>query len=297
MPATSLAWTAVQHAADSLLAQGIFALRNRPYAPGRAAGTSAPGNYLISLDGRPLYVGEGIDLAARLRQQFNARTSTFYKNYLKSGDSDPRPITDFALQFMTTRFGRKEIEDFGIANIPAPLNRFQLDKRAVRSPASTSDEWDRLQAAVPDLLSEAVSHFWNLQPSRLMDAEVPSAPGVYALWQDSPRRVLYIGESSDLSERHQTHCKHTYFSALRRNIGTNLLGFSLHEVRGKRRYFTEDEERQLNAFLGGCLYQSMAVTLGRLELEEHLIARDVPPANRKVSARPEALAGQDKETT
>lgn len=278
-------WTTIQNAADALLAQGVFSLRNGLQTSPSRVGVAAPGNYLISLDGTPRYIGEAHDLSARLRQQFTPRSSTFYKNYVKTASDAPRPITAFALQLMTTRLGRKEIEDFGIANIPTPLNRFQLDKRMIRPAAATSESWDLVQAAAPELLAQGATLFWSQPSAPLRDAYVPDAPGVYALWGDNPRRVIYIGESSGLRDRHRTHCGQTYFSALRRNVGTNVLGFELHEVGGKRRYFTDDEERQLDKFLDGCLYHSMPVHIGRIELEEQLIARELPIANRKVTAR------------
>lgn len=285
MPLMPFDWTTVQTVADALLAQGVFALKNRPLVIPADVATTDPGNYLISLDGRPLYVGEGCDLASRLRQQFNTRTSTFYKNYLRSGDPNTAPITAFDLQFTPTHLGRKEIEDFGIANIPTPLNRFQLDKRAVRQPASHAEDWAHVQAVSAELLTRAQERFWSLRPTSMPQAAAPDRPGVYALWGGSPQRVIYIGESSSLRDRHKTHCTQTYFSALRRNVGTNLLGFELHEKRGKRRYFTDDEERSLNAFLSRCQYQCMEVSIGRLELEEHLIAHELPVANRKVTGR------------
>jgi hypothetical protein len=285
-----LVWTTVQTIADALLAQGVFALRNGPRAYPADVATTDPGNYLISLDGRPLYVGEGGDLSARLHQQFHLRTSTFYKNYLRSGDSNAAPITAFGLQYMTIRIGRKEIEDFGIANIPAPLNRFQLDKRAVRAPANGAEDWARVQAMSADLLAQAEERFWSLRPAPMPGAVAPDRPGIYALWGGSPRRVIYIGESSGLRDRHKTHCTQTYFSALRRNVGTNLLGFELHEKKGKRRYFTNDEERSLNAFLGQCLFQCMEVTIGRIELEERLIGHEMPAANRKGTGRTTVVA-------
>lgn len=285
MTESPLDWGTVKAYADAFLAQGIFALRSQPVAEPASVRSGDPGNYLISLDGRPVYIGEGHDLGVRLRQQFNARTTTFYKNYLKSSPADPAPITAFTLQYMTTLLGRKEIEDFGIANIPTPLNRFQLGKRAVREPAASCEAWSRIQAASNDLLAQGEAQFWAVAPSPMLQAEVPSQPGLYALWAGTPPRVVYIGESSDLRARHKTHCTQTYFSALRRNVGMALLGFELHEKRGKCRYFTDEEDRRLNEFLGCCGYQYMEVTLGRLELEERLIAHETPVANRKVTGR------------
>jgi hypothetical protein len=285
MPDSPLDWGTIQARADEFLARGICALRKRPFVDASVASTTDPGNYLFSLEGRPMYIGEAGDLDARLRQQLNGRTSTFYKNYLKSGVQDPAPITAFSLQHMTTCLGRKEIEDFGIANLPTPLNRFQLGKRAVRESATSTEAWMLVQDASDWLLAQGEAQFWTAPQSPLLQAIVPARPGVYALWAGTPPRVIYIGESSILHDRHKTHCTQTYFSAPRRNIGTILLGFELHEVHGKRRYFSEGDERSLNAFLGECRYQFLEVRLGRLELEERLIACKQPVANRKGTER------------
>ena len=281
MPSSALDWDTVQGYADAFLAQGIFALRNRPVAEPADVRAATPGNYLFSLADQPMYIGEGSNLGARLRQQLNVRTSTFHKNYLKTEPADPAPITAFTLQSMTTWLGRKEIEDFGIANIPTPLNRFQLDKRPVREAATSSEAWSRIQDARDDLLSQGEDRFRSSPQTPMLTAAVPPRPGLYALRSGSPARVVYIGESSDLRARHKTHCTQTYFSALRRNIGTGLLGFELREMRGKRRYFTDDEDRRLTVFLGGCQYQYMEVAVGRLELEERLIRHETPKGNRK----------------
>lgn len=281
MSKSALDWGTVQEYADAFLAQGIFALRNLPIVDPGAVRTADPGNYLLSLVDRALYIGEGGELGPRLKQQFNARTSTFYKNYMKTKQAAPAPITAFTLQSMTTWLGRKEIEDFGIANIPTPLNRFQLDKRPVREPATSSEAWSRVQDARDELLPQGEARFWSSQRAPMLTALVPPSPGIYALWTGSPPHVIYIGESSDLRARHKTHCTQTYFSALRRNIGTGVLGFELREIRGKRRYFTDDDNQRLNEFLSSCQYQYMKVALGRLELEERLIRHETPEANRK----------------
>jgi hypothetical protein len=167
------------------------------------------------------------------------------------------------------------------------LNRFQLTGPSARP--RKAPRTGRAFAGA-DLLAQAEECFWSLRPTPMPGAVAPDRPGIYALWDRSARRVIYIGESSGLRDRHKTHCTQTYFSALRRNVGTNLLRFELHEKKGKRRYFTDDEERSLNTFLGQCMFQCMEVTIGRLELEERLISQELPAANRKVTGRTSVIA-------
>jgi hypothetical protein len=280
-----MSWDDIQHRADEILAEGIFALRSAPAgaAPGKASNKA--GNYLISLGGVPYYVGEGIDLAARLKQQFTARTSTFYKNYLKDAPEHVAEIGDFSVQHMETALGRKEIEDFGIVNIPTRLNRFQLDKRARRTPATTADMWAEVQARRAELLEQGDSSFCSRPQHPMLQANPPDHPGLYAVREGGTDRLIYIGESSGLASRHKTHCGQTYFSALRRHVGTELHGYQLQVIKGKKRYFAEHEDREVTGYLGQCTYQFMPTHLGRIEIEEYMIKKHRPYLNRKSAER------------
>ncbi len=276
-----MSWDDIQRHADEILAEGIFALRSAPAGTARGVASTKAGNYLISLGGVPYYVGEGIDLAARLRQQFAARTSTFYKNYLKEAPGQVVEIGDFSVQYMETALGRKEIEDFGIANIPTRLNRFQLGKRAQRAPATTADTWAAVQERCAELLAQGDAAFWVSPRHPMMQAAPPDHPGLYAVREGGTDRLIYIGESSGLASRHKTHCGQTYFSALRRHVGTELLAYQLQEIKGKKRYFAEHEDREVTGYLRQCTYQFMATHLGRLEIEEYMIKKHRPYLNRK----------------
>lgn len=93
------------------------------------------GNYLIS-DKNNIWnsTGEAKSLSKRLKQHSKEKTSTFYKNYLKlekqkGNQKGLLKISDFEVRKIKAEIGRKELEEFGIVNIPANLNKFQLGKR------------------------------------------------------------------------------------------------------------------------------------------------------------------------
>lgn len=280
---STIDWRFCQANSDQILAEGIFALRSStPEIPLQSQCTG-PGNYLVALDGNPLYVGEGKSLSARLKQQFRLNTSTFYKNYLKSNPNSRTEITEFQAQLMESRIGRKEIEEFGIVNIPTELNRFQLDKRKFVVPASDSSLWSAVQSAYREILKQGEDEFLSQQSCSMFEAEPVHGSGIYAVWAADGQHVTYIGESSDVCKRHGTHCRRTYFSALRRNVGTTVLGFKLQSIKGKDRYFSEAEDCLVTSYLRSCKYSFMPVTFGRLEIEEHLIRNNRPRLNRKVN--------------
>ncbi len=81
---SSINWDFVQEHANQILAEGIFHLRQRDASRAKLIAVEEPGNYLISLDGRPRYIGEGIDVRKRLSTQFHPKRSTFYKPYIKN---------------------------------------------------------------------------------------------------------------------------------------------------------------------------------------------------------------------
>jgi len=240
-----------------------------------------PGNYMISLDGEPHYIGEAKNLAARLKQQFKTKTSTFFKNYLKTEPDHPSEIVDFQVQYMETSFGRKEIEDFGVVNIPTKLNRFQLDKRKRIPPAADGAWWAEIQACSREIIVEGEAEFFTQLLSPMLEAPVPHCAGLYSVWTDNRDKPIYIGESSDIGKRHKTHCQQTYFSALRRHVGTEILGYSLKNIKGRKRYFPESEDRMVTNYLSSCLFSFMPVALGRIEIEEYLIRKHRPLLNRK----------------
>ena len=165
--ASPISWEFVQEHANRILAEGIHHIRAQPFLRSDEVSLDGPGNYLISLDGVPVYIGEAMDVRQRLKTQFDANRSTFYKTFLASDPDIPRDIGEFRVQTMATRFGRKEIEDFGIVNVPTRLNKFQKNKRPAIEPSSVNEMWSLVQEARRDLLAAGAERYMA-RPSRLL---------------------------------------------------------------------------------------------------------------------------------
>lgn len=277
-----ITWEFVQEHANRILAEGIHHLRAQPFLRSDEVTLDGPGNYLISLDGVPVYVGEAMDVRQRLKTQFDAKRSTFYKTFLASGPGIPRDIGEFQVQAMATEFGRKEIEDFGIVNVPTRLNKFQKNKRPVIAPSNESETWALIQEACHGLLTDGAEGYMARPRVPWFKATPPEAPGLYGLWREGDDTPLYVGETSDLANRYKTHSSNTYMSALRRHVGAVILGLELRDKNGKKnREFTEVDDRKVDAYLKNSRYSWMAVGLGRCELEDCLIQLTLPALNRK----------------
>ncbi len=273
-------WRAVQAMSDSLLSEGIFRLLQASAASPESVREAWPGNYLISRDNNPLYIGEASSLAARIKIQFDERRSTFYKNYLKINLESAVGIREFQLRLIETRIGRMEIEDFGIANLGTSLNRFQLGKRQPAAMATGCANWDALQDRAADLIRTGADLCLeqSFQPWR--SGQTDATAGIYLI-KNSDGQIIYVGESSDIFTRYRTHSATTYFSAVRRNLGCDILGYTLQTRNGKKRYFDDHEDQAVSDYLDGCAIAFCPVALGRYEVEEHLIRKLRPALNRK----------------
>lgn len=78
-----LTWEECQRNANLLLANGLFHLKSQPYVTCKEVVSKHPGNYLISLSQVARYIGEAKVLSKRVKQQFDGKTSTFYKTFQK----------------------------------------------------------------------------------------------------------------------------------------------------------------------------------------------------------------------
>lgn len=277
-------WEIIQKQSDEILSCGLNKLKTQPFCDTSTVSEKGFGNYLISLDKVPFYVGEGKELIKRLKQQFKPTTSTFYKNFEKLKSTNqlikPASIDNFKIQFISTNIGRKEVEEFGIVNLPTKLNSFQLDKRKKFPIADQKGLWDEVQQNFDDILIEGESKILKSTFVPWFDARVLNSAGIY-LVKDKSGKLIYVGESSIVAERIKTHSGRTYFSALRRHIGTEILGYTLKEIKGKKRYFSEAEDRKVTDFLKSCTVAIFQVNFGRYELEEYLIKKHRPLLNRK----------------
>ncbi len=279
-----LNWEYIQKHSDEILSDGMFKLKSQFYYDLPNVTEAGFGNYLITLDKKPFYIGEAKELSKRIKQQSKPTISTFFKNYLKACKSNqlikPVAIDKFKIQFIQTKIGRKEIEEFGIVNLPTKLNSFQIDKRNKYKIANQNGIWENVQDDFDELLKQGENKIFKSIFKPWFETETIPNAGLY-LVKDKSDKMIYIGESSNLGERITTHSGRTYFSALRRHIGTDILGYELQEIKGKKRYFTDIEDKRISTFLSTCKSTVFPVNFGRFELEEYLIKKYRPLLNRK----------------
>lgn len=276
-------WKYCQDNSDKILVDGILKLMDCNICQLHNISVSDFGNYLITHQDKPYYIGEAKDIRARLKQQFKPTTSTFYKNFQKLLKTNqalrPIPIDSFSVRFMATNIGRKEIEDFGIVNLATPLNKFQIGKRLKANLKKQNGLWDKVQEQKDELLKQGEHLVFKQKYSLWFDTSPKSTAGIYIVKDKS--QIIYIGESSDISERHNTHSSTTYFSALRRHIATEILNFELKEKNGKKKYLNTQEDKRVTDYLRGTTATFYPVSFGRYELEEYLIKKHRPLLNRK----------------
>jgi len=283
---TKINWEYCQINSDLILASGIKLLNKKTKTTFENFYPSEYGNYLISEKASKWrYIGETKSLSNRIKQHSKERTSTFYKNYIKLRNDYPDlpkglKVSDFQIQTILTKIGRKEIEEFGIVNISANLNKFQKGKRQKYSGGTDQTIWDEGQLHFKSLLEQGEKELIKAKDYKWFDAQIKSTAGIYWV-EHSAKGLIYIGESSNIFERYDTHSGTTYFSALRRHIGENILGFHLQVRNGKKKYFEDKEDIKVTDFLRKCTIKPYIVNLGRYELEEYLIRKHKPLLNRK----------------
>lgn len=272
-------WKFCQQYSDEILTDGIFEIQNQTQKKFSDIVSQDSGNYFISSKKNDLYIGEGKNLSKRLKQQFKPTISTFYKNYLKTNPVNKLDILDFNVRAIITKIGRKEIEEFGIVNLKTNLNKFQLDKRS-KFTIKKNGLWQEIQNNYESIILEAEKSILNNKYSNWFDSDVKIISGLYIV-KNKKDELIYIGESSNINERYKTHSGRTYFSALRRHIGTEILNFELQEIKGKKRYFTEKEDIEVTKYLKNCGAIFYPINFGRYEIEEFMIKKHKPLLNRK----------------
>ena len=273
-------WKYCQENSDLILASGIQLILSSPLITHIHQIEKSYGNYLISHKGVHYYIGEAKELLKRIKQQFTENTSTFYNNYLKDRKSyevEKISILEFELRTMLTKIGRKEIEEFGMVNLSTRLNKFERGKRKKIQLLGQDELWLIVQEGFEEILIEGEKEILSKEIANWNNSSPESNAGIYMVRNN--KDLLYIGESSDVQERYSTHNSTTYFSALRRHIGTEILGFEF--IDDKKRRFSETNDLQVTQYLKECKYTYMSVNFGRYELEEYLIRKHKPFLNRK----------------
>lgn len=278
-----ITWEFLQSQSDDILSDGLYLLKSNPIENFSDVVRQGFGNYLISIDKKSFYIGEAKEITKRIKQQAKVTTSTFYKNYQRETKKNQLfglvDIDKFKVQTIATNIGRKEVEEFGIVNLPTILNSFQLGKRK-KVPIAENGLWNIVQDNFLELLAEGENKIIESNFTPWLEVEIVNSAGLY-LVKDKSNKLIYIGESSNVGERITTHSGRTYFSALRRHIGTDILNFKLQEINGKKRYFSDIEDEKITDFLKHCKVIIFPVAFGRYELEEYLIKKYKPLLNRK----------------
>ena len=139
--------------------------------------------------------------------------------------------------------------------------------------------WNDIQDNSSIIIEAGIQEVLSSPRQKWDFTHVPNEGGIYLIYYNN--ELIYIGETSCISERIKTHSRQTYFSAFRRNCGTILLNFVLKEKNGKKRYFTEEEDSIINNFLQQCTIVPFTVAIDRGELEERLIKEFSPLLNKK----------------
>ena len=274
-------WECCQRNSDIILNSGLGLLTNNQQKNFNFAFTNKCGNYLITDKKKSWsYTGEAKDLSKRLKQHSKEKTSTFYKNYLKVNNKNILSISDFEIRIIDTEIGRKELEEFTIVNFPTNLNKFQLGKRKLSKAKKDKELWNDIQLNKTLIIDQGEKELKKAKNYNWFSAEIISGAGIYWV-EHKTKGLIYIGESSDIRKRYETHSEKTYFSALRRNLGETILGFQLQTIKGRKRYFTDNENKQITEFLKNCTIKTMPISFGRFELEEYLIRKNNSILNRK----------------
>lgn len=279
---SAINWKYCQENSDLILSTGLQTLiKNKKENFGTIC-EDCYGNYLITDKNENWsYTGEGKNLSNRINQHSKERTSTFFKNYVKSNTlSKILKLEEFEFRTINNSIGRKELEEFTIVNYPTNLNNFQKGKRGLFKAKANKKLWTEVQENYLQIIKEGEKQFINSKHFDWFSAEINYGAGIYWIEHKKDGHI-YIGESSDVFKRYQTHSGRTYFSAVRRNLGETILGYKLQTVNGRKRYFSDKEDLQLTKYLNSCSIKTMQISFGRFELEEYLIRKHKPVLNRK----------------
>lgn len=135
------------------------------------------------------------------------------------------------------------------------------------------------QAASDKVLDEAVGSFSKLMYEPLFSFIAPTCAGILSI-KNPKGDIIYIGESTDLSERINTHKTNTYMSTLRRKVGV-ILGCELigKTAKGKKHYLSLEDDKRVDGYLATCTVAAMPVSLNRGEVKDRLVKEHHPILN------------------
>lgn len=282
--ATRLSWSDVQRYADAVLASGLVDLMSPKASPWAPVDQHSPGVYVFTDGEAAVYVGESISVAWRTGQHRDPRSSLM-AGLAATGIADPVAWASSRLRIRTlpVAVGRLELEEFAIACLRPSANKMRRDSRAALAYATaTTDLWRGVQDDATRLLKGGVSIAVGVEPVAWAAKRPPIGAGLYIL-RDAKQKTLYVGETDALAERLGTHSGvRSYFSALRRHVGTELLGLAF--APNVNRGFSPTGEAAISAYLATCSIALIPLAFGRWELERDLVRELRPILNREHAA-------------
>ena len=274
-----ITWGMCQELSDIILADGLESLTKSTVHTHDNLPIVGYGDYLISHDDIR-YMGESKEGTMRVRTHFSRKTGFYYKNYLNKYPMGDLSINDFTVQVIDTKIGRKELEEFGIVNLPAILNKAHKGARKIVSGNPNEGIWGIVIGNYKTLFEDGEQALMNTKFNNWQKVIADKSPVVYWI-EHIDHGLIYIGETYDMKKRFKNHSEKTYSSALRRHIGTDIFDFGFIEKYGKKTSFTDQDDLGVNKFLKECEIRIMPTNFGRRELEEYLIRKHKPSLNRK----------------
>jgi predicted GIY-YIG superfamily endonuclease len=242
--------TEVMAKETSELLNGGFQLLKHSHPLQRKDVKNESGNYIITISDRN-YSGQAMNLKERISTHIHPK-STLYKSFSNELGRSP-DLTDFEIRCTKVLFGKKELEEFAMANLTNVLNK--LNKSAQRKhedPDTTSSiaHWSKIQSneqALQSILRKMKNDIEQIPFLSWSDAAqlaecFKNIAGIYII-RDNNGRILYVGESSKLHIRYDRHSKTTRFSIFRRNVATQLLNLNLITVQERGRPELSDTKR------------------------------------------------------
>ncbi len=278
-----LAWSDLQRYADAVLASGLKDLMSQPRSPWGPINLHTAGAYVFSEGEAIIYVGESTSISWRVAQHRDPR-SRLMAALLAGGVADPdaHAASRLTIRVLPVELGRLELEEFAIACLRPSVNLMRRDSRmALAYVDAPTDLWRRVQSDSDRLLKSGVSAVLEVPAVPWKAMLPPVGAGLYIL-RDSKGKALYVGETDALGERLGTHSgARSYFSALRRHVGTELLDLAF--APNVRRGFSPADEARISAHLTTCTIAIVPLALGRWELERELVGELRPVLNREHS--------------
>jgi len=276
-----VSWSEVHEYADGILAAGLRHLLAQPKLPWGPVRMSQAGVYVFSDGDTTAYVGESTSVSWRVGQHLKSN-SRLMGSLRSAGiiDAVTHAASDFQVQVVPVSIGRLELEEMGIACLHPTFNLMRLVSRLARRYHDADVElWLRVEEEFESLMSDGAEMAANVEGVDWPEMNPTPGAGLYIV-RGQDGKTLYVGESDALAERLGTHCRpRSYFSALRRHVGTELLGleFAPEIVRG----FSPSGEASISDFLSSCTVAIVPLAFGRWELERHLVQTHRPLLNRE----------------